>query len=128
MKNTKVYIQWFAKTLVLLMAVTMFAAPITVLADNDNDKPASTQSITEIGQKVNNELGEVEATIIGTAWAVAPIALLVAIIGMCLTHEPKKVAMLLKVCGSIIAAAAGIIAIEKDYAFDVLKNMMERFF
>ena len=125
MKNTNSFLQWFAKTVVLLVAITMLAAPLVTFAGNN---PQSNNSISDIAGKVNEDLNEIEGKIAGTALAVIPIALLVAVIGMCITQDGKKVAMLLKVCGTILLAAGAITLITRDYALKIIETLVERFF
>ena len=111
MKNTNHLFQLLSKVLVLTFMLAMLVAPIATYAE-----PTSTD-VSQIANTLNTELAEAQAGVTTTANILFTIALVGVLIGLSLTRNPNKVAILLKVGGTILGCSLFLYLIANDKIF-----------
>ena len=118
----------------LVIATTTLATPVAVYAsevppaedtgDNNNADGGGSASLKNLATAADTAIGGVQETIVSIAMSVVPLAIIIALVGMLITHDPKKIKALVSVCGTVIVVCALIMIVNGGTVVNIIEEFV----
>lgn len=107
--------------------VEVYAYPDGLETPNPGNKGGSGLTASDLVDKGDQALGGVKEGLVKICLALFPVALLVCIIAILITHDPRKISGLIGTCITIIIATLAVLLINAGTLLDILKDIAKMF-
>ena len=119
----------------LVIATTTLATPVAVYADDPapvedssdnsgNNGGGGSASLKNLATAADTAIDGVQETIVSIALSLVPLAIIIALVGMLITHDPKKIKALVSICGTVVVVCALIMIVNGGTVVNIIEEFV----